>query len=75
MDVELIFLGVMIVGIVVLALVFIWHWVSSRTMRRSHGGKSSIFSAANGERLNEYIAKKPANQFTSGNGNVESSSA
>ncbi|EUB62852.1 Translocon-associated protein subunit alpha [Echinococcus granulosus] len=73
MDFELIFLGLMIVGVCVLVLIFIWHWISKKAGRRPHGGKPGLASnGTDGMRLNEYVTKKSPRQPNSGNGNVNS---
>ncbi|VDD79907.1 unnamed protein product [Mesocestoides corti] len=41
MDVELIFLGVMVVGVCILVIGFVWHWISTKASRRAQGSKSS----------------------------------
>ncbi|KAL5967460.1 Translocon-associated protein subunit alpha [Taenia solium] len=70
MDVELIFLGLLIVGVCVLVLIFIWHWISKKASRRPHSGKSSAaFNGTDGATFNEYVTKS-SNQPNSGNGNV-----
>ncbi|KAL5108038.1 Translocon-associated protein subunit alpha [Taenia crassiceps] len=71
MDVELIFLGLMVVGVCVLVLIFIWHWISKKASRRSHSGKSpAAFNGTDGATFNEYATKKSFSQSNSGNGNV-----
>ncbi|KAM3188093.1 hypothetical protein ACTXT7_000957 [Hymenolepis weldensis] len=62
-DVELLFLCVIICGIIVLALVFLWHWISNKTGRKSH--KSASYSAVDDLKDNEYISKKSNSQANS----------
>nr|CDS32709.1 Translocon associated protein subunit alpha [Hymenolepis microstoma] len=66
-DVELLFLGIIICGIIVLALVFLWHWISSKTGRKSH--KSASYSSITDVKENGYSSKKSNNQAISENSN------
>ncbi|VDO07077.1 unnamed protein product [Rodentolepis nana] len=66
-DIELLFLGIIICGVIVLVLVFLWHWISSKTSRKSH--RSTTYSAVNDVKENGYTSKKSTNQAISENSN------
>ncbi|VDM16312.1 unnamed protein product [Hydatigera taeniaeformis] len=71
MDVELMFLGVMIVGVCILVLIFIWHWISKKASRRPPGGKpAATFNGTDGTKFNEYVTRKSPSQLDTGNGNI-----
>ncbi len=67
MDVELMFLGVMVVGVFVLTLVFIWHWISNKASGGKRASSKATAANGNGAPVNEYMTKKGgANQAAPG---------
>lgn len=61
---ELMFLCVIVLGVAILFVVFIWHRISNKTSRRQ-GNSANVSTGGSAAAVNEYMVKKTAPQSSS----------